>query len=104
MYLGNFLLAQFISQQAASESSCKLISCHIERILQTTAYAVGQANNHVTSEAAGLYLAGAFLEQHCNDSVLQELAKKALKKGLYLLERAVKKLILPPKESILFLL
>ena len=41
-----------------------LISDHAERILPTLAYAKAQNNNHLLSEAVGLYTAGVFLSRH----------------------------------------
>ena len=40
------------------------ISDHAERILPTLAYAKAQNNNHLVSEAVGLYTAGIFLPNH----------------------------------------
>ena len=41
-----------------------MIADHAERILATLAYAKAQNNNHLVSEAVGLYTAGIFLPQH----------------------------------------
>ncbi len=40
------------------------IADHAERILPTLAYAKAQNNNHLVSEAVGLYTAGVFLPHH----------------------------------------
>lgn len=40
-----------------------LIAVHLRRISPTTAYAVGQDNNHGTSEAAALLIGGSWLER-----------------------------------------
>jgi len=42
----------------------ELIADHAERILPTLSYAKAQNNNHLVSEAVGLYSAGIFLSQH----------------------------------------
>lgn len=39
----------------------ELIGTHLQRIALTTSYAIGQANNHGTSEAAALFIGGSFL-------------------------------------------
>ena len=41
----------------------QLIAAHLERIAPTVAYAIGQDNNHGTSEAAALLIGGSWLEQ-----------------------------------------
>ena len=41
-----------------------LIRMHLQRIYKTTAYAIGQQNNHATSEAAALFVGGGFLDGH----------------------------------------
>jgi hypothetical protein len=41
-----------------------LVALHCERIAPTTAYAIGQDNNHGTSEAAALIIGGTWLGRH----------------------------------------
>jgi hypothetical protein len=41
-----------------------LLELHCQRIAPTTGYAIGQANNHGTSEAAALFVAGTWLQRH----------------------------------------
>lgn len=41
-----------------------LLRAHLERISPTTSYAIGQQNNHGTSEAAALFIGGSFMEGH----------------------------------------
>lgn len=41
-----------------------LIRAHLQRIASTISYAIGQQNNHATSEAAALYIGGSFLMGH----------------------------------------
>lgn len=43
-----------------------LLRLHLARIAPTIGYAVGQQNNHGTSEAAALFVGGSWL-QHCGD-------------------------------------
>lgn len=47
--------------QNPSESLVKLISVHCQRIQATIRYAIGQDNNHGTSEAAALFIGGSWL-------------------------------------------
>ncbi len=44
-----------------SEALLSLIRLHLKRIGPTMGYAIGQANNHGTSEAAALYIGGSWL-------------------------------------------
>lgn len=60
-----------------------LVGAHRERILATLDYAMAQDNNHATSEAAGLWLAGMALADEA-----------AERRGRALLERAVARLFL----------
>jgi len=64
------------------------IKAHLKRILPTIAYAVGQDNNHGTSEAAALFIGGSWLLAS-NDPE----GKTFYKKGLYWLENRAKSLI-----------
>ncbi len=41
-----------------------LLSTHLQRIAPTMSYAIGQQNNHGTSEAAALFIGGSFLAGH----------------------------------------
>lgn len=41
-----------------------LIRAHLQRITPTMSYAIGQQNNHGTSEAAALFIGGSFLTRH----------------------------------------
>lgn len=41
-----------------------LLACHLQRVAPTISYAIGQANNHGTSEAAALFIGGSFLIGH----------------------------------------
>lgn len=48
--------------ETANDALLQLIKLHLERIAPTISYAIGQANNHGTSEAAALFIGGHFLE------------------------------------------
>ncbi|MDA7659052.1 heparinase II/III family protein [Akkermansiaceae bacterium] len=47
--------------QSPSDSLVKLVSAHCRRVLLTIRYAIGQDNNHGTSEAAALFIGGSWL-------------------------------------------
>ena len=68
------------------------ITRHLERIAQAHHYAVGQCNNHWTSEAAGLFLGAAWLSQHGDVS---SRVRRWLRRGRRSLERAVRIMVLP---------
>ena len=42
----------------------QIIRAHLQRIAPTISYAIGQQNNHGTSEAAALFIGGSFLSGH----------------------------------------
>jgi hypothetical protein len=60
------------------------IADHADRIMATLSYAKAQNNNHLLSEAAGLYTAGTFLSNHPQASKWRE-------KGLSLFEKAIQR-------------
>lgn len=56
--------AAFVLGQAGSSAPglIDLVRLHLRRIAPTMAYAIGQQNNHGTSEAAALFIGGSWLE------------------------------------------
>ena len=64
-----------------------LLRTHLLRIAPTMSYAIGQQNNHGTSEAAALFIGGSFLEGH------DPRAKAWSSKGRYWLEERAAALI-----------
>ena len=51
-----------LGQETTPESGLvALIRVHLRRIVPTLSYAIGQANNHGTSEAAALFVGGSFI-------------------------------------------
>ena len=48
-------------EQSPEQSLSDLLCTHLQRIAPTVDYALGQQNNHGTSEAAALYIGGSFL-------------------------------------------
>lgn len=67
----------FGESKEASESCIKLITQHLERIAPTIHYAVGQDNNHGTSEAAALYIGGSWLKIICQNNSNAKLLRSA---------------------------
>ncbi len=60
--------------QAPQASLLALIRLHLERIAPTLSYALAQDNNHGTSEAAALFIGGAWLAQHSDDAAARRWA------------------------------
>lgn len=57
--------AWILGQEQSPESSLtEFIAMHLKRIETTLSYAIGQQNNHGTSEAAALFVGGSFLAGH----------------------------------------
>lgn len=59
--IGTLILEQ---SSRTTESLLDLIALHLERIEPTISYAVGQENNHGTSEAAALFVGGSWLNSN----------------------------------------
>ncbi len=90
------LLAAYILEQAwdPETSLIRFVTEHCCRIEPTIYYAIAQDNNHGVSEAAGLFIAGAWLLRIAPDNrSLQSQAKRWYKKGRYWLENRVNKLV-----------
>ena len=60
----NLLKPTFKTDSKKIRSVFELIADHAERVLVTLAYAKAQNNNHLVSEAVGLYTAGVFFSRH----------------------------------------
>lgn len=71
-----------------SEALKSFVKSHMQRILPTINYAVGQDNNHGTSESAALFIGGSWLV-----SVGDKSGEIYYKKGRYWLENRAEKLI-----------
>lgn len=85
------LAASFLQQESRPSAAVSaFIASHLARIGPTLAYARAQDNNHATSEAAALFVAGCWLSlsNHPEASALE-------KRGRNLLEQTVARLILP---------
>lgn len=75
-------------QSKSSQALISLLKAHLKRISPTVMYAVAQDNNHGTSEAAALYIGGAWLTLHDEPEGYQWH-----KQGLKWLENRAKRLI-----------
>ncbi len=63
--LAALLLGQ---QHTSTEALQQLIAAHLQRIAPTIRYAIGQDNNHGTSEAAALFIGGSWLALYNHQS------------------------------------
>lgn len=80
--------AWMLGQDKAPERGLiDLLCAHLQRIAPTMAYAIGQQNNHGTSEAAALFIGGSFL------AGLDARADGWARKGLHWLEERAGTLI-----------
>ncbi|MBM3402663.1 MAG: heparinase [Bacteroidetes bacterium] len=85
LLMGAFILDQL---EAPRPALINLITAHLKRIQPTVSYAIGQNNNHGTSEAAALYIGGGFLVKNG-----YSIGHKWQKKGEKVIAERVSKLI-----------
>jgi len=85
LIVGAYILGQL---DRPSQPFIQLIIAHLKRIEPTISYAIGQNNNHGTSEATALYIGGGFLEKNGHHIGIQWRTT-----GQLVLEKLVKKLI-----------
>lgn len=83
--------AKLIGAVRANDTMCTFVEQHLKRILPTTSYAIGQDNNHGTSEAAALYIGGSWLQHNGHQP---DFAAQCTKVGLNLLANRAKRLIM----------
>lgn len=83
------LASEIIGYQERTAGLARFVSEHVRRIAATTGYAIGQDNNHGTSEAVGLYVGGLWLMRHGDD----EAARHA-QRGRAMLEERIGRLIM----------
>jgi hypothetical protein len=104
LLLSHLIITRF--SREASESDPRLeetpptalirfVTEHCSRIAPNIRYAVAQNNNHATSEAAALFLGGAWLAHHAKDPNAVELARRWRRIGRRWLENRVARLIDP---------
>ena len=85
------LSALLLDNLADPSPACReLVRLHLARIAPTTGYAIGQANNHGTSEAAALFIGGAWLAR-----AGEQGAHRWADRGHTLLEERARSLIEP---------
>jgi len=80
-----------ILDQKLTPGFSHFIELHLERIEKNIRYAISQDNNHGTSEASALYIGSSFLIEKFAE---KKKYQKWKKKGLSLLKRQMKRLIL----------
>lgn len=85
LLMGAYLLNQL---NKPTKALVNLIIAHLKRIEPTISYAIGQNNNHGTSEAAALYMGGGFLMKNG-----YQIGLTWQKKGQMVLEDRIKILI-----------
>lgn len=61
---------------------CKDIADHAERVLPTLSYAQAQNNNHLLSEAIGLYTAALFLKDHPRSNKWKSAGRDLFRKAI----------------------
>lgn len=92
----NLLNAAFILHQHSKPTIAliELIDAHLRRIEPNIRYAIAQDNNHGTSEAAGLFIGGAWLLMVDSMSSYKKYRyTRFVRKGRYWLENRVNKLV-----------
>ena len=91
--LFNLLNASYILNQyeSPSEALTEFVYATLQRISKNIRYAIAQDNNHGTSEAAGLFIGGLWLQKVAQGKFRK--AKAYANKGRYWLGNRVKKLI-----------
>ena len=72
----------------------EFLAVHLERIEPSLSYALGQDNNHGTSEAAALFCVGAFLADH-GDTQQAVIGRRCERKGRRWLVNRASRLIMP---------
>lgn len=83
------LASHIIGGNDTTAALARFVSEHVRRIAATTAYAVGQDNNHGTSEAVGLYIGGLWL-MGAGDAN----AARYVRRGRAMLEERVGRLVM----------
>jgi len=91
----NLLLAARLlgTHRNPSQAMVRLIALHCERIMPTVLYGVAQNNNHGTSEAAALFIGGAWIMAVPEGAAFRKKAQKWRNRGRCLLEDRVLKLV-----------
>lgn len=72
----------------------ELVETHLRRISPTIFYAMAQDNNHGTSEAAALFVGGAWTARHMSSRDKQQFANACAARGRRWLENRARRLVL----------
>ena len=91
----NLLLAARLlgAHKSPAQSLINLVAIHCDRIMPTIRYAIAQNNNHGTSEAAALFVGGAWLGAFARDVSIEKRACRWRDVGRRWLEDRVTKLV-----------
>ncbi|MCP4000621.1 MAG: heparinase [Gammaproteobacteria bacterium] len=89
----NLLLAWWLLEKPAVAPLSEIAAGHLRRIGPTMSYALAQDNNHGVSEAAGLFIGGAWLARYGTNAQQTRLGKSSARKGRKCLHKLVHKLI-----------
>jgi len=90
--LNILLAAELIGSSEHPSALVELVEAHCERIYATMSYARAQKNNHGTSEAAALFVAGAWLRRTVDTGGARGRAGKYNRRGRTYLEQLVRQL------------
>jgi Heparinase II/III-like protein/Heparinase II/III N-terminus len=93
--LGHVAIAALVLEAvpAPTPALAAFILTHLRRVRPTVSYALGQDNNHATSEAMGLFVGGAWLARHGADAATRREAEVHCRDGRRLLEQSISRLI-----------
>jgi hypothetical protein len=93
--LSVLLAARLLEQDRTPQPALiSFVETHLARIAATFWYALGQDNNHGTSEAAALFVGGAWLAKHARGEGTQRKASHWSANGRRWLEKLVQRLVL----------
>ncbi len=82
-------------EHSPSPALLRFVREHCSRIAPDISYALAQDNNHGTSEAAALFIGGAWLKAESTEPSSKSAGDKWFQQGRCLLEDLVQRLILP---------
>jgi hypothetical protein len=82
-FAGNIFRNSPLSTPERRKFLCSAVADHAARIPPTLSYARAQNNNHLLSEAAGLYTAGCALPGHPSAQFWRELGWRLFNQGLF---------------------
>jgi hypothetical protein len=89
----NIVLAWWLLGKGPKEGLASIVLDHLTRISKTLRYALAQNNNHGTSEAAGLFIGGAWLVRHGESEKQRKFGRQCVKTGRRWLEDRVSTLV-----------